>query len=114
MPEYMLLLRSAPAENPSPTQAQAIVQEYIAWMGRMRAANQVVDGNELEDDCKLISGHGDALKAADGPYAETKEAIGGYFVIRADNDDDAVKIASGCPGLKRGTVIEMHKIIDHS
>ncbi len=114
MPEYMLLLRSEKEDNVSPTQAQSNVQEYMAWMGQLRAANKVLGGDELQSKCKLIKGSGDTLTVTDGPFTELKEAIGGYFLIRADDEADAIKIASECPGLKRGTIVEMHEIIDHS
>jgi hypothetical protein len=114
MPEYMLLLRSEKEDDLSPTQLQANVQEYIAWAGQLRAAGKMVGGDELQSRCKLIRGAGADLSVSDGPFTETKEAIGGYFLIKADDEADAIRISQDCPGLKRGTVIELHEIIDHS
>jgi hypothetical protein len=50
----------------------------------------------------------------DGPYTETKEVIGGYFLIEAADESEAVEIAKACPGLTRGGVVEVRGIIDHS
>lgn len=114
MPDFMLLLRSEKDDDLSPTQLQAAVQEYMTWMGQLRAAGKVLDGNELQSRCKLISGSGAGLTVTDGPFTETKEAIGGYFLIKADDEADALSMACQCPGLKRGTIVEMHEVIDHS
>ena len=47
----------------------------------------------------------------DGPYAETKEVVGGFMVIAADNYDEAVTVARECPGVMRpGTSLEIREI----
>ena len=46
----------------------------------------------------------------DGPFAESKEAVAGFFIIQADSFDDAVEIAKGCPGLDFGQTVEVRPI----
>jgi hypothetical protein len=59
-----------------------------------------------------VKGHGAEVAVTDGPYAETKEIIGGYFLIEAASEDEAVSIATGCPGLKRGGKVAVHQVIE--
>ena len=74
----------------------------------------MLGGDELESKGKVIQSNGSGLQVSDGPYTETKEVIGGYFLIEADNEGQAVEIAKACPGLKRGGVVEVRGIVDHS
>jgi hypothetical protein len=47
----------------------------------------------------------------DGPFAESKEAIAGFFIIRADSLEQAVEIAKGCPCLEYGQTVEVREIV---
>jgi hypothetical protein len=49
---------------------------------------------------------------ADGPFAESKEAIGGYFFLRVADEDEAIEIAQQCPGLEYGSVVEVRPVAD--
>ena len=48
---------------------------------------------------------------ADGPFAESKEAIGGYFLLKVDSLDEAVAIAQECPGLPYGAKVEVRPVM---
>jgi hypothetical protein len=48
---------------------------------------------------------------ADGPFAESKEAIGGYFLLKVDSMDEAVSIAQQCPGLPHGAKVEVRPVL---
>ena len=50
------------------------------------------------------------IRVTDGPFAEVKEALGGYFAIKAVDYDEATKISKGCPHLKYGGWIELRKV----
>ena len=50
------------------------------------------------------------VRVVDGPYAEAKEVVGGYFLIEAADYDEAVEISKGCPHLKYGGRIELRQI----
>jgi hypothetical protein len=76
---------------------QEIVQKYLAW------AREVQESGRLKGSQKLKSGVGRVIDGRrggavlDGPYAETKEVIGGYWILEADTIDEATQIASGIP-----------------
>jgi hypothetical protein len=66
-------------------------------------------GQPLEREGKLVSGKNGRV-VSDGPFAESKEAIGGYFLLRVNTMDEAVAIAKGCPGLAYGIQVEVRPV----
>jgi len=69
-------------------------------------------GNELQQTGRVLQPNGHGI--ADGPYTETKESVGGYFVIEAANYDEAVEVAKGCPSLHHEGTVEVREAVDHS
>ena len=64
-------------------------------------------GGPLVYDGKIVT---DRKGVTDGPYTESKEAIGGFLVIQADSLEQAVQIAEECPGVKFGQTVEVRAI----
>ena len=115
MAEFMLFVRGGDdgSEGLSAEEAQKRVQKYIDWSQKLRARGQNLGANELASGGPVLrSSAGEVV--VDGPYVETKEAIGGYFHIRAADARQAVEIASECPALLFGGAVEVREIIDHS
>src|SRR5262245_24886004 len=112
MPQYMLISQDS-MEMPegiefTPEMIQAVIQKYNDWANKLQAAGRLVSLNKLRDDMgRNIRGLGDQQVVTDGPYAETKEVIGGYWIITAENYDEAVRLASDCPSLEFGSRIEV-------
>lgn len=103
MPTYLLFLHEDPSvfARVSPEEMQNIIQKYSSWKQRMLKAGVLTGGEKLQD------GTGRVLRrnsVTDGPYTESKEVIGGFFQIRADNYEQAVQAASDCPHLEYGTI----------
>jgi len=101
MKQYILFLHENPEQfaGVSPAEMEAIVAKYIAW--RQQHAARIVDGHKLQD------GTGRVIRGAtitDGPYTESKEVLGGIFLITAAGYDDAVALARTCPHCHFGTV----------
>lgn len=113
MPEFMFLIRGGDEVERSPEEMQAIVREYIAWAQRLRAEGRMKGGDELASGGKVVRRQADRLLVSDGPYAEGKELVGGYFLIEAEDEEQAVKIAGDCPGLLRQGAVEVRQIVDH-
>ena len=108
--EYMLLFRGNDwYKGLSPEEMQKISGQWMAWFERLTAEGKAVAGRPLEKEGKIVSGKNGRV-VADGPFAESKEAIGGYFLLRVDTLDEALAIAKGCPGLAYGSVVEVRPV----
>lgn len=109
MPRYLCLQRSLPGgggEKPSPAQMQEMYEQFGAWQAKFKK-NLVDMGGKLGAG-KLVT----TELAADGPFVEVKELVGGYMIVSADSLEDAIAVARECPGLVRPgsgvEVIEIH------
>ncbi|SEV88776.1 YCII-related domain-containing protein [Chryseobacterium wanjuense] len=94
--------------SPSPEQMQASIQPFQDWLGSIAAQNKLVAPPKRWD----LGGR--VVKSdtvTNGPYAEIKESIGGMFIIRANDYDEAVEIAKGCPILQWGASVEVRMAI---
>jgi hypothetical protein len=108
--QFLLLLRQPPGSRPPPAILDPIMAQFALWMKDLQAKNMVVATNGLETTGKIVSGpHGSAI--TDGPYIESKEIVGGYVLIAADNEDQAIAAARGCPGLGYGMVVEVRRVL---
>jgi len=113
MPDYMLILRDLPEEQAgiSPEEMQRIIQKYVAWAGQLRAEGRYVAGDKLVDGAGRVLRRGKArLRISDGPFTEGKEVIGGFFTVKADSYEEAVRLAEGCPHLDLGGSLELREV----
>lgn len=107
---YLLLFRGIDwHKGLSPEQMQNVVGEWMTWFDRLRAEGKVAGGNPLENEGKVVTGTSGRI-VADGPFAEAKEAIGGYFLLTVGEEAEAVAIAQQCPGLAYGAIVEVRPI----
>ena len=111
MNEYLLLMRLdllTKGAQPSPEQLEIYMKQYHDWVGGIAAQNKLTDrGNRLDASGKVLKG--DNL-VTNGPYAEIKETIGGYSIIKADSYEAAIELAKGCPVLTMGGNVEVREI----
>lgn len=106
MPRYMLNAFDRPMPEVSPAQMQAIVQRYIEWTQRMQAAGMLQDGFKLKDSegrCIRKGGSGEMV-VTDGPFAESKEVLGGFWMLEAASYEAVVKQLADHPHLEFGTL----------
>jgi hypothetical protein len=109
--EYMLLFRGTDWDRDlSPEEIQTVMTQWGTWLERLTKAGKVKAAQPLANDGKIISWKR-GLTVADGPFAESKEAIGGYFLLQVGLDE-AIEIAKQCPALKYGVDVEVRPIID--
>ncbi len=112
MPDFMLLFRGGEAKEKSPEEIQQLVQKYISWVKDLRAAGKFKAGDELRPTGRVVSSN--QGKLTDGPFIETKDAIGGYFLIEAADYSEATAIAKSSPNLANGGWVEIRQISDYS
>lgn len=110
--DYLLLFRGTDWDNHlSPEQLQRVVSDWTAWFERLTQEGKCQGGHPLQNTGKLVSGR-KGRAVADGPFAESKEAIGGYFYIQVADENEAIQIAQQCPGLEYGCVVEVRPVAE--
>jgi len=110
--EYLLLFRGNDWDKGlSPEQIQKVVSDWAAWFDRLTQEGKCKGGHPLHEEGKLVSGKNGRI-VVDGPFAESKEAIGGYFYLQVRDIDEAVEIARQCPGLEYGCIVEVRPVAD--
>lgn len=103
MPQYMLALYDDPSgwKKLSPEEMQKAVEKYSAWGKKP----YVILGKRLAGDLGRVLRSADAKpRVTDGPYSETKEVMGGIYLIEAKDYDEAVERTLDCPHLEHGTI----------
>jgi hypothetical protein len=111
MKEFLLVFRREAVNGMqmSPEQIQAMMKPWQDWMGSIAAQNKLVSaGNRLEAAGSVVK-PGNVV--TNGPYVETKEAAGGYSIVRAASLEEATEISKGCPILMVGGSVEVRAII---
>jgi len=106
--QYLLLIYSSEAgmQNLSQSQMGEMMAAYGAYTGAMKEAGVYLGSNRLQpvaatSTVRVADGKTQVL---DGPYADTKEQLGGYFLIDAPDLDAALSWAARCPGASHGTM----------
>jgi len=109
---YMLLFRGTQWDKDlSPEEIQKMVTRWYAWFDRLTQEGKCIAGHPLEREGKVVSGRS-GRTVADGPFAESKEAIGGYFLLAVEDLDEALEIAKQCPGLDHGIDVEVRPVAE--
>jgi hypothetical protein len=112
MKEFLFIFRrgTAAGETPlTPEQLQKMSKPWEDWMIGLSAKNKLSNqGHRLHPDGATVQ-PGSVI--TDGPYAETKEVVGGYSIIRADDLGEATEIAKGCPIFQVGGSVEVRELV---
>jgi len=109
MKEFMMIFWSEPSqEQPSPEEIQASVKQWQDWIGGIAAQGKFSSTNALDYEGKTVDSKG---LVTDGPYAEVKEIVGGYMIVKADSVDEALKLADGCPVFHYGGKVEVRSLM---
>ena len=110
---YMLLFRGNDwAKGLSPEQMQQVMAQWMAWFEGLMASGKAKSGHPLEASGKIVTSRNGRNVISDGPFAESKEAIGGYFFLDVAGLDEALEIAQQCPGLPYGIGVEVRPVAD--
>ena len=110
--EYMLLFRGPHWDKGlSPEELQQVMGRVMAWFEGLKEQGRVKAGQPLGAEGRTVSGK-KGRPVADGPFAESKEAVGGYLLLQADSLDEAVAIAKTNPTLEHGITIEVRPVLE--
>jgi len=108
--EYILLFRGTNwHKGLSPEEIQEVVKQMYAWLDRLTAEGKAKVGKPLFPEGKIVS-QKKGRSVADGPFAESKEAIGGFFLLEVDSLKEATEIANDFPGLNYSASVEVRPV----
>ncbi len=115
---YLVLIYDEQSANPSPEPPDPatwgpVLEEYNAYTKMLRDSGAYVAGEALQPvtSATTIRVRDGQTMTTDGPFAETKEALGGFYMIDAKDLDEALELGAKCPGAKFGS-IEVRPIVD--
>lgn len=97
MAEFLFLFRGGDAKSmqQSSKEWQEHMQKWMNWMGDLSKEGKFLGAQPLNPGGRQVKGNKKIV--SDGPFMEGKEMVGGYLMLKADNYDEAVDIAKGCP-----------------
>lgn len=111
--QYMLLIYEPDRQTRTPEEWAAMMPAYMAYTEGLQAAGVLVDGSALADtgSATTVRVRDGKRAITDGPFAETKEFLGGYYLLECATLDQALEHAAACPGAVRGS-IEVRPVMD--
>ena len=106
MPQYMLLIYSPTEGGPSPEEAQAELPRWFEYTQQLQESGAMVAGDALQpvDTATTVRVRDGERLTSDGPFAETKEVLGGYYIIDVADLDAALAWAERIPSIGYGSV----------
>ena len=107
----MMLFRNEKNEGgqpPSAEQMQAVMKQWQTWIKGIAAKGKYRGTNRLLSEGKTLK-PGNAI--TDGPYAEGKEVVGGYLIVKANSLDEAVEMAKSSPNIIYGGNVEVRSVM---
>ena len=110
MEKFMLIFQGGMASGASPEQMQAHMGKWMAWIDKLAKAEKYVTGEPLIPSGKLLSGSG-GKNITDGPFTEGKEVVGGFFIINANDMDEAVEISKDYPDFELGGTVQVRQVM---
>jgi hypothetical protein len=103
--DYLFLFRNNVwYQDLTPVELEEAMNRFNAWFEKVNREGKVKGGGPLAAAGKTVTS---AHTVTDGPFAESKEAVAGFFVMQAASLEEAVEVAKGCPGLEFGQTVEV-------
>ena len=104
--KYMMLVCAPEGVELSPQEQAEIGPATDAWVREMEGRGIRLEGHQLRpvSDATTVQMRSGDLLVSDGPFAETKEQIAGFYIIECEDLDQAIEIASRNPGARHGTI----------
>jgi len=104
--DYLVLSRGQWDADRSKEEIQTAIDAFYAWYDKLLAEGRVKRGHRLAREGKVVSHQ----RIADGPFAETKELIGGYWIVVARSLDEAAELMSQSPTIACGLAYEVRPL----
>jgi hypothetical protein len=109
MADFMYLFRGGDADwtTSSPERMQEHMNRWMGWMENLGKQGKLGGGEPLKREGKIVNSKG---AITDGPYAEGKDIVGGYLLVKADTAHEAAELTKGCPVFEFGGTVEVREI----
>jgi hypothetical protein len=108
--DYLLLFRGTEwHQGLSPEEMQKTMTAWMAWFNRLVDEGRCKGGQSLGPEARVVSGK--MRNVTDGPYAEAKESVAGYFLLSVESFEEAAEIAKECPALAYGITVEIRPLM---
>ena len=91
----------------SPDEIQAQTGKWFAWIEKLQKQDRFKSGEALLPPSKTVTGVG---TVTDGPFAESKEMVGGYFIVKAKDMEDAVALTADYPDFHLDSAVEVREV----
>lgn len=104
MSDFVYLFRGGMSQG-SAEEMQKNMQRWSIWMKELADKGHFKNGEPLESSGRVLKGNNKVV--TDGPYAESKDLVGGFMLVTAGNLDQATDIAKGCPIFDYGGTVEV-------
>ena len=110
MSEFVYLYRGGERSD-SPAQAESTMKKWVAWMEDLGKKGHLKDrGQPLEVTGKVVRGKQQVV--TDGPYTESKDLVGGYTIVEANDLAHAAELSKGCPIFESGGLVEVRPVME--
>jgi hypothetical protein len=109
MEKYMFLFRGGDISKFSPQQQEAHMLKWLAWVEKLRKEERYLSGEPLLPGGKTVAGVKKSV--TDGPFAESKEVVGGFFIVNAKSLDEAIQMAKDSPDYELGGSVEVREVM---
>ena len=109
MSEFVYIYRNPQGTSGSPQEMEGIMKAWKTWMANLETKGNLVNyGHPLGNEGRVVKNKKGAF--SDGPYAETKDLVSGFSIIKAKDLSEAVELSLGCPIFERGGLVEVRPI----
>ena len=108
MEKFMLIFHGGIKQDASPADLQENMGKWMAWVDNLNKDGKYVSGEPLLPGGKIVNG---PASVTDGPYTEGKEVVAGYFIINAEDFDDAVAECNNYPDFDYGGQVQVRQVM---
>ncbi len=108
MKDYLFLFRGGDRSGLSPEELQKNMEKWGDWIKGLATAGKFKGGEPLGAESKVVKGKKKVV--TDGPFAESKEMVGGYLIVTAKDINEATEIAKTCPIYELDGITEVREI----
>lgn len=115
MAKFLILARGTGEayKHLSPQEMQQVIQKYMTWSEEMRKSGRLLHGEKLREGGQVVRGVNGQVTVTDGPFAESKEILGGFWMVEAASYEQIQRDLANHPHLRAGS-LEVREVEDMS